>query len=74
MKASLFVTCMIVSALAFTAFNNIKEKKAAGAYIVITATFIDELESRVDKKLREGWTLAGGVSYGDGRYMQAVHE
>lgn len=76
MKPILLCTALLLAVLAFTSYR--KEKNNPGVspsyteYKVIEKASLGSLESDVYYYLSLGYKPAGGVSYNDGKYLQAV--
>lgn len=71
MKKIILISLLVISTIVFVAWNS-SETKNVSRYQVIYLSSISGLTWDVERKLKEGWTLAGGVSFGDGSYIQAV--
>jgi hypothetical protein len=74
MKKIIITTCVCISIFSLIAFNSKGSKNNASEYIILWSTSVGGLEDAVNSKLRENWSLAGGVHYTNGRYYQAVYE
>jgi len=68
------IALSIITALAITLSFRSRNHQQTRTYEVITATTLPSLQQAVSQRLRDNWNLAGGISYADGRYMQAVYE
>ena len=72
MKKKIVFACLILSAIAFAAFNKYKGEKILTVYLVVTGESVEDLARNVNENLGNKWSLQGSVSYGNGHYMQAM--
>jgi hypothetical protein len=75
MKRILIATCLVLSALFFIVIKSSgKNDVADQQYIVVGGKSALQLEKNVVSNMKNGWKLNGGVSYGDGYYLQAMYK
>ena len=75
MKRSVIYVCaMLLIPILYFSKHAIAQTQPISEYIVVTSTSVSVLSTNVERKLGQGFKLAGGISYGDGKYLQAIYK